>query len=243
MLNTVRKAFKKSDSNVKQATPVSSQSSHHRAATHTQSLPMNPPTPVLNSPTKSVASITDQHSINEINSNNSAMPIGRYRSSTFDAGSYKSSLLTKNQLEPQQAKEMFSTKKNNNKADRLSKQMDYHLYGKLGVGSIDSLNNIENYSLGFKTNPNMNPATTPPHILPNHSGGNSKQAPTKPKTLNLNNMSLSDLTNGVRYKNNNANYFNYDNRSGSSSPEGNSNNNAPNVRNDSKRHAFSKLTK
>lgn len=204
---------------------------------------MNPSAPVLNSPTKSVASITDQQSVNEggNSNNNNAVPIGRYRSSTFDAGSFKSSLLTKNQLEPQQAKEMFSTKKNI-KTDRLSKQMDYHLYGKLGVGSIDSLNNIENYSHGYKMNPNMNPATSPSNILPNHSVSGSKQVPTKPKSLNLNNMSLSDLTNGVRYKNN-AGYFNYDNRSGSSSPEGNSSNNASNMRADSKRQGFSKLAK
>lgn len=123
LLNTVRKAFKKSD-NVKQAVPVG-----HRAATTTHSVPPSHVyTPTLGSPLKSPNSHQD------INSGvHQPPPVGRNRSSTFDATSFKSSLLTKNQLEPQQAKDMFSTKKNG-KAERLSKQIDYHnLYGKIGI--------------------------------------------------------------------------------------------------------------
>jgi hypothetical protein len=90
------------------------------------------------------------------------------------------------------------------------------------LGSIDSLNNIENYSLnGFRSNAGP---VAPSILLPNHTvTTTAKQQQqnyqySKPKTLNLNNMSLSDLTNGVRYKNSKESQ-----RSGSSSPEGNDN--------------------
>lgn len=195
-----------------------SQAQLHRPANQTQSTP----TPTLKSPSKA-----DVHrgSFSHDYPGQEPQPVGRNRSSTFDASnSYNKSqsLLSKNQLESQQANAMFSNRKEQKTADRLSKHIDYgnHLYGK--IGSIDSLNNTDNYSHGFRQNPNGpngHQQSTP------SSRDSGKQQAIKPKTLNLNNMSLSDLSNSVRYKTNNSPFASYadSHRSGSSSPESQTN--------------------
>jgi hypothetical protein len=215
ILNTVRKAFKKSDSTKQTVNNNNNNNnnlvntSSNRNVQHTVSAPV-PPT---QSPNKNINFVQE---INSVDNSETSTPVSRYRSSTFDAGSFKSTLLTRNQLEPSQAQQMFSIKKSN-KNERLSKQMDYHLYGK--IGSIDSLNNIENYSnlsnLRQQNNIMNQGGSNQPALLPNHNG--TKSAYIKPKSLNLNNISLSDLTNGVKFKNN-ATHFNYE-RSDSSSPD------------------------
>lgn len=218
LLNTVRKAFKKSEP-IKQAVPVS-QAQLHRPAGQTHSVP----TPQLRSPSK-----TDVHrgSFSHDYPGAEQPPVGRNRSSTFDSGnSYNSQqLLPKNQLEPQQPNSMFSNRKEAKAADRLSKHIDYgnHLYGK--IGSIDSLNNVDNYSHGFRQNPNGPNGHLQTAPSSRDSGKQGAAHAIKPKTLNLNNMSLSDLSNSVRYKTNNSPFASYadSHRSGSSSPESQTN--------------------
>ncbi len=143
LLNTVRKAFKKSDSNVKQAVPVG----QHRPVQHIHSAPLQQSkqmadSSTLASQTRSTSSIQGAVKVATTPGSDSDVSVGgnnsngRNRSWTFDTSSFKSSLLAKNQLEPQQAKDMFSStttsKKGSIKGDRFGKHGDHNLYGRIG---------------------------------------------------------------------------------------------------------------
>ena len=123
---------------------------------------------------------------------------GRLRSSTFDAGSSMFTGIQPKQqtIPPQLAQRLFS---NNPKIEKLHRQENISK-----IGSIDSISNIENYK-------EPSTATTITNNV------NVILSASKPKTLAISNVSLSDMTNG---NNRNSAFMNgvYD-RSPSSSSE------------------------
>lgn len=114
LINTVRKAFKKDGKSSLPLVPATNNTSAASTTTISSVSSTNTPTnvkhfefPAENSTSSSEANVNNLTN----NSNMNPIAISRFRSSTFDAGSFSVSKTNKQILEPQQAHQMFSAKK------------------------------------------------------------------------------------------------------------------------------------